>query len=203
MDTKLTKKADLFLLTMAQDSVTIARYANNQIIQTQMSVENEGHKVLLYAVITTYGRAFQAMQPFGKLAKEWGQFDNKRLTETHRLLMDLRNQYVAHADYKGREVVVYPRKALKEKFGLELSGLTFTISPRTDGLGYPAEDIEQLCGNLLESIKAIHLKITKELFGDGTSLTEAFPLITDDDYSNLMARWRKNRTDGMWLCQRV
>ncbi len=63
---------------------------------------------LLHASAIAYGRPFSDNHPLGALPRRFSTFDDARLVETHDLLLDLRNKFVAHSDQLERRVEVIP-----------------------------------------------------------------------------------------------
>ena len=105
------KKATLALLHVARQDFT----RTLKICETALAMPDRMDKrdvmswVFQAAAVVTYGRPFTRSKVIGRLEDEWTTFlGDAHLQDTHKKIMDQRNEAVAHADPKWRLLFLAP-----------------------------------------------------------------------------------------------
>ena len=66
------------------------------------------YRPLFHTAAVAYGRPFSGNKPHGALDPKWAKFDDPLRQQTHDLLIEARNTYVAHSDEGVRKVEIFP-----------------------------------------------------------------------------------------------
>lgn len=81
-------------------------------VQTALSFKVDTHHDLFNTIhdfiVTSYGRAFVDMDPFGRISSKYEKFDDEEMANTHEMLIEKRHKDVAHTDYIANRIVFYP-----------------------------------------------------------------------------------------------
>lgn len=112
---RLFKRRELYKLVLAHDAVNSALNAVDMLIGLEVTPDHELFSVLQESAIISYGRPFTEMDPVGILSTRWGRYPDPAHQRLHGLLIQHRNEMVAHSGYIARKVIIHPPGTLKIK----------------------------------------------------------------------------------------
>lgn len=173
------KKRELYKLIIARDSITAAAEAVQLAVRLKVDQNHPLFNSLCRDVISSYGRPFTDMKPFGRLPSKWEHFGDDDLQRVHNMLMEHRHKGVAHTDFIEGRVVFYPpnhpRPGGSTSPTISHEVLTQFYAPTA----YP--HILKLCGNLVGRLTAEINSLVENIYGNGSNLPGPTELITQED----------------------
>jgi len=176
----IRRRAEIYKLSIARASIDEAAEAAKVVFDKRMDHNDPLYRPLHAAMVIAYGRAFSAMNPFGKISPEWGRFQETSDQRAHDAIMRQRNTMVGHADYIPERVKIYAEGDIMENKKVAQRAQTVMLTNYI-----PPNDfvyILKMAGGLVARMSiALSDKMT-EIYGEeGTNLKKSFELITEDD----------------------
>jgi hypothetical protein len=133
---------------------------------------------LIEAIVISYSRPFTPNDSLGELKKEWHRFQDARLQDAHRLILQARNELVAHSDMLIRKVVIQPPGDSKIE-GYRSVGVGYGIK----GYWFTIEQVEIFCvtaGNLAKRLHEATEHLLEDLYGGMELPAKEFDLELND-----------------------
>jgi hypothetical protein len=132
------------------------------------------------SIVTSYGRAFVDMDPFGRISSKYEKFDDEEMVSTHRMLMDRRHRHVVHTDYIPNRIVFYP-PGKERPDGSVSPRLQYEVMKNYFS-HHAYQSILKLAGLQTGKMMADIEKGIKRIYGEnGEKVVDITELITSDD----------------------
>jgi hypothetical protein len=136
---------------------------------------------VLHAMVISYSRPFVPTRTAPRLQGRWARFEDRRLQETHELVISMRNDFVAHSDEEKRRVTVYPHGSFKPR-GFPTANTGLGISTGSIALAPPTIDaIIDCCMDIGRRLNEEVQRLLDALYASRTDLPTRPFLVTDDD----------------------
>lgn len=142
-------------------------------------MDNPLFQPLIEAIVISYARPFTPNESLGELKKEWNKFANQRLQETHRLILQARNELIAHSDRYVRKAQIVPPGDSKlpgfksVSVGYAIKGYSFTIKQ--------VETFYQTSGDLAQRLHKAVVRLIEELYEGMDLPVKPFDLKSDNE----------------------
>jgi hypothetical protein len=105
----------IYKLALALKDITSAQLTcggfKNIILATEEKISYEVNYAFMTAITTCYARPFVDNKSTGVLQKHWRNFSDRRLQETHDLIMKARHEVYAHSDSTIARLFIVPAGA--------------------------------------------------------------------------------------------
>jgi len=147
----------------------------------KVGLNNPLYLPLLEAIVISYARPFTDNDGLGVLPKKWSSFDDKRLDEAHKFILDYRNELVAHSDHKKREIKIFSPDANFGPMpkGQKMDGPGFAVSNFWIPL-HRVETFHWLCAVQGQRLIDEAMKMLDELYSGMELPNKAFKLRIDE-----------------------
>ena len=126
-DTSRHLERELHKLAVARSDVAAAGDAAQFLRDTGMGPQFRGYWALADAAVIAYTRPFKHNQPYGPIPRKFGRFKGEASRRTHRDLLEVRDELVAHSPARQREVYVVPAGSLLRPGGEALEDTTVMV----------------------------------------------------------------------------
>jgi hypothetical protein len=124
--------------------------------ETAMSTELSKHDPVSWAfhqaVVVSYARPFTSNRSVGALGAKWEKFSDPHLQETHRLVIQQRDEVVAHAELRWRPLVLVDRNTRLPSGVITANPAIVGLRPWLEPVSYAA--VHRLCLDLLPRLTA-------------------------------------------------
>jgi hypothetical protein len=121
------RKKRLYKLIVALHDMIHARHACELFGKTVDSIGHPLYQPLLHSVVICYSKPFIENKGVGTLSSNWRKFDNPEYQKTHRLLLQIRNELIAHNDVETVQVRMIPPGSNFEGRKYEGNGLGYAL----------------------------------------------------------------------------
>lgn len=178
------KRAELYKLIVARDCMNSVAEATRLALKLDIDANHELFNTIHDFIVTSYGRAFSEMKPFGAISGKYGKIQDSELRRIHDMLILRRNKHVAHTDYIASKIVFYPPNT-KRPDGSKDSKLQFEVLKNYFSHNV-YNSILKLAGYQAGIMQANIEKAIISIYGEnGVGIKEITELITVEDINAL------------------
>lgn len=177
----LPQRRELARLGIARADIEATLQLCDAAIQSQLVDNTPLYWAFHNAVVVSYARPFSENYGIGALSTKWHTFSCDRLQVHHRLILDLRDEVVAHADLRRRPIHLVGRGTLLPDGHVTEAPMVAVARVGLNTDSYEA--VRELCLDLLPRLNAAFDSAFLHLFPDGYDAAplELVPEITHDD----------------------
>lgn len=186
-DTELRQRVQLYRLIIARDCMNSVAEFVQLALDSRVDTNHALFNAIHDSIISSYGRAFVDMDPFGRISSNYEKFDDKEMGAIHKMLIERRNKHVAHTDYIPGRVVFYPPGAKRPDSSIS-SRLQYEILVNYFS-HHTFQSVLKLAGWQTGKMMADIEKSIKRIYGeDGEKVIDVTELVTPEEEKLLRSK---------------
>ena len=159
IQTRGARKKKLYKLIVALHDMIYARQACELFGNTVNSISHALYQPLLHSIVICYSKPFVENNGVGTLSSHWRKFEKREYQETHKRLLRIRNELIAHNDVETVEVQMLPPDS--DFVGRKHKGDRLGYALRT--YVYPLEEFEVIWHTIEEQRVRLMKAIDEEM----------------------------------------
>jgi hypothetical protein len=186
----LYERTQLYRLIIARDCMNSVAEAVQTALSLKVDTNHDLFNTLHDSIVTSYGRAFVEMDPFGRISSKYEKFDDEEMLLTHNMLIERRHKHVAHTDYIPNRIVFYPPDR-KRPDGSASPKLQYEVLKNYFS-HHAYQSILKLAGRQTGKMMVDIEERIKRIYGEkGEKVIDVTELITSDDIKQLKNQKKK------------
>lgn len=125
-----SKKLEIHRVAVAARDIQCAKEGFEAIYKFNSEPADNIYQTLLFGAVISYCRPFTSSEGLGRSSKRWSRFESSVDKKYHDILLDYRNNVVAHSDIDNNKLYIYPTgmKLTAGEHSIELDEPMFGIT---------------------------------------------------------------------------
>ncbi|CAA0093728.1 Uncharacterised protein [Zhongshania aliphaticivorans] len=102
------KKLEIHRVAVAARDIQCAKEGFEAIYKFDSEPADNLYQTLLFGAVISYCRPFMSSEGLGRSSKRWNRFESDIDKKYHEILLNYRNNVVAHSDIDNNKLYIYP-----------------------------------------------------------------------------------------------